>query len=81
VNGDGKWDAYTAYERPDGGVDIEVDVNHDGKIDFIGHDYNRDGLVDDAEYDTNRDGVMDTRMYDDTGDGWMDRREHIPGSS
>jgi hypothetical protein len=81
VNGDGKWDAYTAYERGDGGVDIEVDVNHDGQVDFVGHDYNRDGLVDDADFDTNRDGVLDTRMYDDTGDGWMDRREHIPGTT
>jgi hypothetical protein len=63
----------TAYERPDGGVDIHVDVNHDGKVDFIGRDYNRDGLVDDADFDTELDGAMDTRMYDDNGDGWMDR--------
>ncbi len=49
ADGDGHWDAYQAYERPDGGVDIEVDTNHDGKVDFIGHDYNRDGLVDAAE--------------------------------
>src|SRR5262249_3216065 len=56
------------------------DVNHDGRIDFIGHDYDRDGLVDDAEFDTNRDGVLDTRMYDDTGDGWMDRRGRSPRS-
>jgi hypothetical protein len=81
ADGDGKWDAYTAYERPDGGVDIEVDRNHDGVIDFVGHDYNRDGLIDDADYDTNYDGVFDTRMYDDNGDGWMDRREHIPGTT
>jgi hypothetical protein len=75
VNGDGKWDAYTAYQRSDGGVDIDVDINHDGKVDFIGHDLNRDGLVDSADYDTNRDGVFDTRMTDDNGDGWLDRRE------
>jgi hypothetical protein len=81
VNADHKWDAYTAYERGDGGVDIEVDVNHDGQIDFVGRDYDRDGLVDDADFDTNKDGVLDTRMYDDNGDGWMDRRERIPGSS
>jgi hypothetical protein len=77
VNGDGRWDAYTAYERSDGGVDINVDVNHDGRVDFIGHDVNRDGLVDSADYDTNRDGVFDTRMTDDNGDGWLDRREPI----
>jgi hypothetical protein len=81
ADGDGKWDAYTAYQRSDGGVDIEVDRNHDGQIDFVGHDYNRDGLIDDADYDTNNDGVLDTRMYDDTGDGWMDRKEHIPGTT
>jgi hypothetical protein len=77
VNGDGRWDAYTAHERSDGGVDINVDVNHDGRVDFIGHDVNRDGLVDSADYDTNRDGVFDTRMTDDNGDGWLDRREPI----
>lgn len=79
VDGDGIWDANTAYERPDGGVDIHVDVNHDGKVDFIGRDYDRDGLVDDADFDLDRDGVMDTRMYDDTGDGWMDRSGPVPG--
>ena len=79
VDGDGTWDANTAYERPDGGVDIHVDVNHDGKVDFIGRDYNRDGLVDDADFDTDLDGAMDTRMYDDNGDGWMDRSGPVPG--
>jgi hypothetical protein len=73
VDGDGHWDSYVAYDRPDGGVDIEVDLNHDGKVDFIGHDFNRDGLVDSADYDTNFDGTMDTTMYDDNGDGWLDR--------
>jgi hypothetical protein len=77
VNGDGVWDSYTAYERPDGGVDIHVDLDHDGVDDFVGHDVNRDGLVDYAEFDTDHDGVMDTRMTDDTGDGWMDRSERI----
>jgi hypothetical protein len=79
VDGDGKWDAYTAYQRSDGGVDIVV-TDHDGRVEFVGHDYNRDGLVDDADFDTNHDGVLDTRMYDDTGDGWMDRSERIPGT-
>jgi hypothetical protein len=80
VDGDGTWDPYTAYERPDGGVDI-VHVDQDGRVDFVGHDYNRDGLVDDAEFDTNHDGVLDTQMFDDNGDGWMDRSERIPGTT
>jgi hypothetical protein len=79
VDGDGKWDHYTAYERGDGGVDIVVTDNH-GRVEFVGHDYNRDGLVDDADFDTDGDGVLDTRMYDDNGDGWMDRSERIPGT-
>ena len=78
VDGDGRWDRHTAYERADGGVDIHVDVNRDGLVDFIGRDFDRDGLVDVADYDKDRDGAMDTRMYDDTGDGWMDRKERIP---
>jgi hypothetical protein len=77
VNGDGHWDKHVDYERPDGGVDIVADMDHDGRADFIGHDYDRDGLVDVADYDKDGDGVMDTRMYDDTGDGWMDRKTHI----
>jgi hypothetical protein len=78
VDGDGRWDAHTAYERPDGGVDIHVDIDRDGRVDFIGHDVDRDGLVDSAQYDTDRDGTMDTLMVDDNGDGWLDRREAIP---
>jgi hypothetical protein len=77
VDGDGHWDPYTLRGRPDGGVDILVDLNHDGRPDFVGHDYNADGLVDSADYDTNYDGVFDTRMYDDNGDGWMDRAVKI----
>jgi hypothetical protein len=78
ADGDGTWDASTAYERSDGGVDIHVDADGDGRVDFIGRDYNRDGLVDEADLDTDGDGVMDTRMYDDNGDGWLDRSERIP---
>ncbi len=78
VDGDGHWDAYHAFERADGGVDIEVDLDRDGRVDFVGHDYDRDALVDDADFDEDHDGVLDTRMYDDTGDGWMDRRTPIP---
>jgi hypothetical protein len=77
VDGDGAWDRNTAFERADGGVDIRVDLNRDGIVDFVGHDYDRDGLVDVAEFDNDLDGVMDTRMYDETGDGWMDRSEPI----
>lgn len=79
VDGDGRWDANTAYTRADGGVDIRVDANRDGVVDFVGHDYDRDGLVDSAEYDTDRDGVMDTQMFDDNKDGWLDRETPIPG--
>jgi hypothetical protein len=78
IDGDGSWDAHTVHARADGGVDIHADMNHDGVVDFIGHDDNRDGLVDSADYDTNHDGVMDVRMYDDNRDGWMDRSEPIP---
>jgi len=72
AGGDGSPDAYRAVERGDGGVDIEIDQDGDGRVDFVGHDYDRDGLVDDADYDTDRDGVLDTRMTDVTGDGWLD---------
>ena len=79
ADGDGLWDTHRVYERADGGVDIHVDLNHDGVAEFVGHDYDRDGLVDTVDYDGNHDGVMDTRMYDDSGDGWMDRQEPITG--
>lgn len=78
VDGDGAWDRHVDYERKDGGVDITADMNHDGVVDFIGHDVDRDGRVDFAEYDHDFDGAMDTRMYDDTGDGWLDRGEPLP---
>jgi hypothetical protein len=73
ADGDGRWDDYTLRGRPDGGVDIMVDLNHDGRPDFIGHDTNADGLVESADYDTNHDGVFETHMYDNNGDGWLDR--------
>jgi hypothetical protein len=79
VNGDGHWDGYVARPRSGGGYDVVVDMDHDGRADFVGHDVNGDGLIDSADYDTNLDGRMDTRMYDDNGDGWLDRSEHIPG--
>jgi hypothetical protein len=78
ADGDGRWDSYVAYNRPDGGVDIEVDMNHDGKIDFIGHDYNRDGIIDSADFDNDFDGHFETHMVDTNGDGWMDQAEANP---
>jgi hypothetical protein len=73
VDGDGRWDDHMAMGRADGGVDIYVDRDGDGRVDFIGHDDDADGLVDSAEYDKNADGFFEKRMYDDDGDGWMDR--------
>ncbi|GAA2597063.1 hypothetical protein GCM10010399_29650 [Dactylosporangium fulvum] len=73
-DGDGKWDRHTYVERPDGGVDIVVDADGDGRPEFIGHDTDRDGLINSADVDTNRDGVMDARYEDLNGDGWLDRR-------
>src|SRR4029078_11372200 len=78
VDGDGHWDAHKVYERGGGGVGITADINHDGVVDFVGHDYNRDGLVDVAEFDNDHDGTVDTRMRDINGDGWMHGREQIP---
>jgi hypothetical protein len=80
ADGDGHWDKATYRGRPDGGADILVDLNHDGRVDFVGHDVDLDNKVDSADYDTNRDGVFDKRMYDDDNDGWLDRtvRRHPP---
>lgn len=81
ADGDGRWDSYVAYNRPDGGVDVEVDMNHDGKVDFIGHDLNRDGIIDSADFDNDFDGTYETHMVDDNGDGWMDRTVPGPGNA
>ena len=59
--------------RADGGVDILVDLDGDGKTDFVGHDVDADRTVDSADYDKNHDGFFEKRMYDDDGDGWLDR--------
>jgi hypothetical protein len=75
VDGDGAWDAHTLRGAPGGGVEIGVDQDQDGQLDFIGHDEDADGLIEWSEYDGDRDGRFETRMYDDTGDGWMDRTE------
>jgi hypothetical protein len=78
ADGDGTWDKATYRGREDGGVDILVDLNHDGKADFVGHDVDGDHKVDYADYDTDHDGTFDKRMYDDNNDGWLDRtvRKH-----
>ncbi|MFG2036465.1 hypothetical protein [Dactylosporangium sp. NPDC048998] len=73
-DGDGRWDQHTYVNRADGGVDIVVDTDGDGRPEFVGHDTNRDGLIDSADVDTNHDGVMDARYEDVNGDGWLDRR-------
>jgi hypothetical protein len=73
VDGDGDWDRHIAVGRADGGVDIYVDADRDGRVDFIGHDDDADRLVDSAEYDRDGDGFFEKRMHDDDGDGWLDR--------
>ncbi|WP_327006173.1 Os1348 family NHLP clan protein [Dactylosporangium sp. NBC_01737] len=73
-DGDGTWDQHTYVNRADGGVDIVVDVDGDGRAEFVGHDTDRDGLINSSEIDTNHDGVMDQRYEDLNGDGWLDRR-------
>jgi hypothetical protein len=73
ADGDGTWDKATYRGREDGGADILVDVDRDGKIDFVGHDVDLDNKVDSAEYDKDHDGVFEQRMYDDDNDGWLDR--------
>jgi hypothetical protein len=73
VNGDGRWDQYTAQGRTDGGVDVAADMDHDGRTDFVGHDDDRDGYIDRADYDRDGDGRLETHMTDVDGDGWMDR--------
>jgi hypothetical protein len=72
VDGDGRWDQYTVRTRADGGVDVVADMDHDGRIDFVGHDDNRDGIIDRADYDSDHDGRLETHMRDVNGDGWMD---------
>ncbi|MEV6491646.1 hypothetical protein AB0M20_23985 [Actinoplanes sp. NPDC051633] len=73
ADGDGDWDKATYVGREDGGVDILVDLNRDGRTDFVGRDLDADWTVDEADIDRNRDGVFDKTMYDDNGDGWLDR--------
>jgi hypothetical protein len=80
VQGDGKWDAHTYTARADGGVDINVDLNHDGKADFVGVDHDRDGLIDESYMDFNHDGRMDAHYVDTNHDGWLDKKVPIDRS-
>lgn len=73
MDGDGATDEFILRGRRDGGVDILVDSNRDGRVDIIGHDADADGLIESADYDKNRDGTFEKHMYDDDGDGWLDR--------
>lgn len=75
VNGDGRWDHYTAVQHADGSIDVYADQNHDGRIDFVGHDRNGDGRIDSADYDENFNGTFETHQTDTNGDGWLDTRQ------
>jgi hypothetical protein len=82
ADGDGHMDRATYRGRVGGGAEIRVDLNHDGRADFIGVDEDLDNRVDFADYDKNHDGVFEKRMFDDDGDGYLDRtvRRQHPGS-
>ena len=73
ADGDGHLDKATYRGDGHGGVEILVDLDGDGRPDFIGHDTDLDNRVDYADYDKDHDGVFEKRMYDDNGDGWLDR--------
>ena len=77
VDGDGHWDQHRYQGRADGGVDIVVDADQDGRAEFVGTDLDRDGLIDRAAVDSDHDGRLDTVRVDDDGDGWLDRT--LPG--
>jgi hypothetical protein len=78
ADGDGHWDRYTAVQHADGSVDIEVDRNHDGVVDFVGHDRDHDGRVESADYDEDFNGSFETHLRDVNGDGWLDVRTVDP---
>ncbi|GAA0446992.1 hypothetical protein Ade02nite_85560 [Paractinoplanes deccanensis] len=80
ADGDGLDDDATYRGRADGGVEILVDLNGDGRTDFIGADTDLDNRVDFAGYDKDHDGDFDKRMYDDDGDGYLDRSVWTEGS-
>jgi len=74
ADGDGHWDQFTTVDRGSRGVDLAVDRNHDGRVDWVGHDLDRDGLIDEASVDHDYDGTLETRWVDQNGDGWLDVR-------
>lgn len=78
VDGDGHWDEHSYRFREDGGVDVVADMDHDGRVDFVGHDRDADGRIDDADYDHDSDGRFETHWVDNDGDGWMDVRTVDP---
>jgi hypothetical protein len=73
ADGDGSLDKATYRGREGGGAEIRVDLNDDGKADFVGVDKDLDNRVDFADYDKDHDGVYEKRMFDDDGDGFLDR--------
>lgn len=75
ADGDGDLDKATYRGDGHGGAEIVVDLDGDGKADFIGHDTDLDNRVDFADYDKDHDGFFEKRMYDDDGDGYLDRAE------
>ncbi|PRY31467.1 hypothetical protein [Pseudosporangium ferrugineum] len=73
ADGDGRLDASTYRGHQGGGAEILVDLNDDGRTDFVGVDKDLDNRVDYADYDKDHDGTFEKRMYDDDGDGFLDR--------
>ncbi|MEV4641579.1 hypothetical protein AB0J80_29965 [Actinoplanes sp. NPDC049548] len=73
ADGDGRLDASTYRGHRGGGAEILVDLNDDGRTDFVGVDKDLDNRVDYADYDKDHDGTFEKRMFDDDGDGFLDR--------
>jgi hypothetical protein len=73
ADGDGTLDKATYRGREGGGAEIRVDLDGDGRADFVGVDKDLDNRVDFADYDKDHDGVYEKRMFDDDGDGFLDR--------
>jgi hypothetical protein len=73
ADGDGSLDKATYRGRAGGGAEIRVDLDGDGRADFVGVDKDLDNRVDFADYDKDHDGVFEKRMFDDDGDGFLDR--------
>ena len=73
ADGDGTDDKAIYYGHQGGGAEIHVDLDGDGRTDFVGVDKNLDNRVDYADYDKDHDGVFEKTMYDDDNDGYLDR--------